>query len=414
MTKVANPTQTQTGQDSEYAALSYAIGDSINWDAEWIDICLWTELPFWLMVNNTSIAITNEGHEFQIAVHDDYWELFVGTAGDSRSTVGYRGPLKKPEDLPTALKELIEEQPSLPLMWRKCKTYLKVVTRCNEHVWSAVSNESQLPKPNEVELYVAELCRAHIPVINALISSYRVATYDFFAFEVSPWDVPVWSIERDELMRSCIIVSYRGWDAKPLIHENQNGSQEPQKYSLIEPSAFQDAISQIPTPGELEMLDALNLMQRGDYSGAVRRITTAIEVIVEDVVGRVVELAEGAAAAKKFILRTRTRFEERLRMYEKLSSRKMPEELFNELKETRSLRHRIVHTGYRIDSRERGVAQRAVDTGRWIFNWIENSQSRSRIRERQIAFRSLGRDLEAGIFNPRITSEGVLLSRVKY
>jgi hypothetical protein len=54
-----------------------------------------------------------------------------------------------------------------------------------------------------------------------------------------------------------------------------------------------------------------------------------------------------------------------------------------------------------------------VDTSRWIFNWLENDQARRDIREKRIAFRSLGRDISAGVFRPRITPEGVVLSPIE-
>lgn len=77
---------------------------------------------------------------------------------------------------------------------------------------------------------------------------------------------------------------------------------------------------------------------------------------------------------------------------------------------TRKLRHRIVHKGYRIGPNERGHAQRAVDTGRWTFNWFEDNKQRYEIREKRIAFRGLGRDLAVGIFPSVITTDGVVIS----
>jgi hypothetical protein len=32
---------------------SYAVGQEINWGAPWIDVNLWVELPFWLIVEKT-------------------------------------------------------------------------------------------------------------------------------------------------------------------------------------------------------------------------------------------------------------------------------------------------------------------------------------------------------------------------
>jgi len=295
-------------------------------------------------------------------------------------------------------------------MWRKCKTCLKVESRCNEDVWNAASNE-ELSRKNAAKLYLAELCRAHIPVINRLIKGYRLATYDYFAFEVSPWDIPKWYIEHDGNLISSTLLSYREWDGKPLI-KPKDLSGKPEVYSLIEADDLRNQISFVPTPGELELLDSINLMERGDYSGAVRRITTAIEVILEAVAGKAMEVAKGKQAAEKFLKDTRMHFDERLKSYQKLTGRQVSGALLQTLKETRALRHQIVHGGYRIGPSERMRAQKAVDTGRWLFNWFENDQTRRDIREKRIAYRSLGRDLVAGVFRPKITVDGVVLSPI--
>jgi hypothetical protein len=389
----------------------YIVGDRLNWDAPWINIHLWTELPFWLMLDNSTVPINCEGHEFPIAIHDNYFELFFGVATDSRVSVGYRGPFKKHDDMPPAVKQAMAQHPNGPYMWRKCKTYLKVESRCNEDVWNAASGEES-PRKNEAKLYLSELCRAHIPVVNGLIQAYRLATYDYFAFEVAPWDVPLWIVERDGSAISSTLVGYREWDGTPLIYKFNDPSEKPKVYKLIESGDLRNQIPLAATPGELELLDALNLMERGDYSGAVRRVVTAIEVIVEDIVGKAMETAKGKQAAEKFLKDSRMRFDERLKEYQKLSGRTIPGTSLKTLRETRDLRIKIVHGGYRIGPGEREKAQKAVDTGRWIFNWFENDKDRRNIRENRIAFRSLGRDLTAGIFRPKITPDGVVLSPI--
>ncbi len=389
----------------------YMIGDGLNWNAPWIVVRLWTELPFWLMVDDATMAVTYGGHEFKVVIHDDYYELFFGESTDSRMSVGYCGPRKKNEDLPPRVREAMAARPNGPYMWRKCKTYLKVESRCNEDVWNA-AGEVGIPRANEAKHYLSELCRAHIPVINTLLKAYRLSTYDYFAFEVSPWDVPHWCIERDGHSKTSTLVSYREWDGKPFVFKSVALSEKPEVYKLIEASDLQSQLSLVATAGEFELLDALNLMERGDYSGAVRRVTTAIEVIVEAVSGKAVESASGKPAAEKFLKDTRMRFDERVKRYQKLTGRNASAASLKTLKETRDLRHKIVHGGYRIGPGERGKAQKAVDTGRWLFNWFEDDIARCNVRERRIAFRSLGRDLTAGIFSPTITADGVLLSPI--
>jgi len=412
MTSLKASRKSQVPNTTMHIPEGYIIGDRLNWDAPWIKVRLWTELPFWLMVDNTTMAVTHGGHEFQLSIHDNYYELFFGECTDSRVSAGYCGPRKKPEDLPPAVKEAMAARPSRPHMWRKCKTYLKVESRCNEDVWNA-AGEAEMPRVKEAKLYLSELCRAHIPVINTLIRAYRLSTYDYFAFEVSPWDVPHWCIERDGHSKTSTLVSYRDWDGKPVIFRSMDLPNEPEVYKLIDANDLRSQISLVPTAGEFELLDALNLMERGDYSGAVRRVTTAIEVVVEAVAGNAVEAASGKPAAEKFLKETRMRFDERVRRHQKLVGRSAPTTLLKALKEIRELRHKIVHGGYRIGPSERGKAQKAVDTGRWLFNWFENDDAKRDIREKRIAFRSLGRDLTGGIFSPRITPDGVVLSPIQ-
>lgn len=97
--------------------------------------------------------------------------------------MGYRGPYKEPGELSEAVRNAMAQRPDGPYMWRKCKTVLKVESRCNEDVWNAAREEAeQSPRRREARIYLAELCRAHIPVINRLVQSYRLATYDYFAY----------------------------------------------------------------------------------------------------------------------------------------------------------------------------------------------------------------------------------------
>jgi hypothetical protein len=391
----------------------FFIGEDLNWDAPWVDVNLWVELPFWLMVDNTTIAIEIEVHEFQVSVYDNYFELYGGEITDSRQTVCYQGPIKNSEDLSDDIQEIRKNNPNVPFMWRKCKTILKIATRCNEDVWNKATAETEivLRVQRTVDLYLKELCMAHIPIINRLIQGYRLATYDYFAFEVAPWDVPRWLVERSGKGGvSSLLLPYRTWDIKPPVFLKFPPAGQPVPYQLIQAEDLRGQISTIATPGEFDLLDAINLMERGDYSGAVRRVTTAIEVVVEAMVGKAIEAAEGKGRAEKFLKETEKSFPRRVKKYQELSGRTLSDVSRKDLSETRNLRHSIVHKGYRISSGERMRAQRSVDTGVWIFNWFENNEERREIRGKRIAFRSLGRaDITHGIFPTKITPEGVVV-----
>lgn len=388
----------------------YIVGDDIDWDAKWVKVRLWVELPFWLMVNNDTIEVEHRGCHFPIMVQDDYFELHCDGLADSRSTVIYKGPFKKPHQLSANIQKILE-QPELSVLWRKSKTVLKIDSRCNEAVWNAAWRDGE-GRPPSHSIYLAELCRAHIPIINQLIQRYRLATYDYFAFEMSAWDVPFWIIERDGQSISCGLVPYRSWDGKPMIYGSQDSP--PQTYQLIESGQLASQGHIEGTAGEPELLDALSLMERGDCSGAVRRVTTAIEVALEAKLLSKIEASEGAAAATKFIKMTRMNFQSRLKELEKATGRTLSSPLHAQLSKTRRLRHRIVHDGYRIPPSDIADAQRAVDTGRWIFNWIEDDHDRSNVRERRLALRSLGRDSLRGIFPTEITVEGVVVRPIQF
>jgi hypothetical protein len=382
------------------------------------------------MVEDTAVHVEFGGHAFEISIHEHYFELHAGVISDSKTNVVYQGPPKKHVNLSDNIKNVLDSRPDIATLWRKSKTVLKIKTRCNEFVWntriqvSDVANDPQSrpAKGKAIDFYLADLCRAHIPVINKLIQQYRLATYDYFPYEVSPWDVSFWLIERNSQCARIALVPYREWDIKPRgytqpfeeILKAVSAGKRPDPptlpYKFIEPDELQKKMSFVASPGEFELIDALNFMERGDYSGAVRRITTAIEAIVESVVAKAVELKEGQRAAAKFLKETETNFPKRLAKYEELTGRSLPSALRKDLHITRKLRHKIVHRAYRVGPPERGRAQKAVDTGRWIFNWFENDSSRFDVREKRIAFRALGRDIAAGVFPTRITVEGVVVS----
>jgi hypothetical protein len=388
---------------------SFYIGEDLNWKAPWVEIMLRVELPFWLMVDNATVSVNVGGHEFPVSLHGESFELHMGQITDSKEFVVYQGPIRKDENLSAPIKALLRKRPKPQILWRKCKTVLKITSRCNEDVWN--KRTSGKPFRPSVALYLQGLCGAHIPVINKLIQGYRLATYDHFAFEVAPWDVPCWYVEWVGHSALCLLVPYRGWDHKPMSLAGPDGRR--QFYQLIDAPQLRERMSEIATPGELELLDAINLMERGNYSDAVRRITTAIEVVVEAVTGDLVERHEGKQASLKFLKKTKTNFPRRVAKYGDLGGRPLRDALSKELTRTRNLRHQIVHNGYRISPGERGSAQRSVDTGRWIFNWFENNEQRRKVRDTRLAYRSMGRDQLYNIFRPEITPQGVALSSIR-
>jgi hypothetical protein len=145
------------------------------------------------------------------------------------------------------------------------------------------------------------------------------------------------------------------------------------------------------TPAELELLDGRALMERGDYTGAIRRTTTALEVVVG--IALETELARhfDAPTVAEKLKASQNDFPGRLRQWQKLAGVKLSEPDLNAIERIRDLRHEIVHRGRRLTYEERGFAQMCVDTSRWVFNRIEGNPTRAQLRETKDVLRSIGR-----------------------
>ena len=144
---------------------SYSIADEINWTAAWIDVWLRVELPFWLMVDNLTVPIEFNGHVFSVAVHNETHELHGKAVTDSKASVGYQGPLKTFDELGEWFQKIRQEHPDLTFLWRKCKTVLKIASRCNEDVWNRSHSNDSAARPavtRALGLYLQTLCRSHI------------------------------------------------------------------------------------------------------------------------------------------------------------------------------------------------------------------------------------------------------------
>jgi len=384
----------------EQPPTSYWIEQELNWDAPSAPVLLSVELPFWLMVSDCTLKIECCGHLFDIEIRSGLFELYLQQVTDSHDSCVWIGP--NPDNLDPELRKNIEEE-KLPVLPRKCKTILRIHTSCNEDVLSAEAEEDA--RRRVALKFLSAFCGAHLEVVNTVVQRYRQSTYDFFPYEVSPWDVPVWFLEVNRSLIRIALLEYASWNHKPVLFEPHGSSTV---YRLISSEELQASVTQ-PGAGELELLDAMNFMERGDYSDAVRRITTAIEVILEAVLRQELLKHHPVTDVERMLHASRNDFPGRLRQYQRLSGRTLPTGLAKELDDTRDLRHEIVHRASRISFRDRGRAQRAVDTGRWIYNWFENNAPRSQVREKQIAMRSLGRHFS--IFHAEITSTGVVVHK---
>lgn len=378
---------------------SYSVGQELDWDAEQAPVTLFVELPFWLLVADCRIQIRCGDGMLPVDIRDTFDEVHLGSLTESRAGLVHLGP---PGEIGSEIREAADKA-GMPLVGRPCKTVLRVGSQCNSDVLDALKEDGG--RSRVARLYLRDFCAAHLQVVNELIRKYRLATYDPFAYEVSPWDVPFWVVDSGGVGETVVIVDYLNSDRKPVVYE-RDGTGRAQ--TLIDLEGLENGLRIEPSPGELELLDAENLMERGDYSGAVRRIATALEAALEGALRTTLATTLPADAVQGELNKTKNNFPGRYRTYRRRSGRKMDRALEEVLWETREMRHAIVHEGYRIPFVERGLAQKAVDTGRWVFNWLENRPDRSGAREREVARRSLGRHFTVFDLDPCAGSVGGL------
>lgn len=148
------------------------IGKDLNWEAKSIPVILFVELPFWLMVVDNTIEVEVNGHNFQVDIVDDYIEVYGGEVLDSRLTCIYIGP--NDSSIDPEIMNVVEEE-KIPLLLRKCKTVLRVHSKCNEDVLSKMYYESKIE--NEANFYLKAFCEAHLAIVNRIIQHYRLLTY---------------------------------------------------------------------------------------------------------------------------------------------------------------------------------------------------------------------------------------------
>jgi hypothetical protein len=373
----------------------YWVGQDLHWRAEWAVVDLLVELPFWLMVPTVDLPVEVAGHSFPIGLRDDFIEVQAGEFLDSARNRLYLGPQSGVGPIAQFLLER-----GLASLTRPCKTVVVIRTRCNSDVLSKAGAD----QPSSVTSYLQALCAAHLPVVNTVIRAYRLATYDLFPLEVNPWDVPIWAIKFGGQHLRVSLLEYASWDVKPMVFSTP---EQGTPFELIDGFDLAAAMNRQFTPGEGELLDGLALMERGDYSGAVRRVVTSIEVVLEAALRGELLKVSSEPEVDRLLKASRYRFPSRLRQYLTLAKRTMPTGFDQELERSRDLRHKIVHRGLQVTYHERGMAQRCVDTGRWIFNWLENQPERTKARESRLGLRSLGRHLV--LFDAAIESDGVVV-----
>lgn len=394
---------------------SSIFGDQLDWSSELVDVTLSVELPFWLMMDDCDLELSGSATPVHVSVRDRYIELHASQVLESRRSLVWQGPEYEQPALTSTVIEALEKHGSAI---RPCRSVIKMNTQAHLDVFSALASrgdETALPRRSyEAEIYLASLCDAYIPVLNDLIQRYRLASYDYFPYEVSPWDVPVWQVIALGQMASIGLLPYAEWDRKPVIHDqDRTGDPDAEAtfFRFTEPTTVSAIDPTQTTPGEFELLDARSLMERGDYTGAVRRSVTAIEAVVEHALRAELRKIHSVEEAESKLDKTRNDFPGRYAQWKKLSKVGISDQVYTTFKKTRDIRHQIVHRALRLTHADRGTAQMSVDNARWLFNMIEGKPDRTALREKPFVLRDVGRVATFARFDVEMDDAGIRVKR---
>ena len=363
----------------------------LDWDSGLVPARLMIELPFWLMTPNAELTVSHDACSIVAKIHGDFVEILNGPEfRDSRRNFVQIGSLSELQS-----DELKQGRANISCpVWRATKTIVEfpatVLVDAVSAFNSPINDVDSVRRANEAAKYFQSLTFAHIPLLNKLITAYRAASVDPYAFEVSEWDIPVWWIKVDRSWILSNLVPYWGTDKFPATVEMGTGKETPVYVATDE--EIQKQIDHEFPAGKLDILDAWSFFYRGRFAEAIRSAVTAIEVNVEAQLKTLLMDKTGSEEKVNRILNeSKKSFNDRVILFERLSRRRLPGpfvdvlpwinglRLKGELEAVRSLRHKVVHEGIRIDIFMRGTATRAVETMQWLFDWLvgeENTEKR--------------------------------------
>jgi hypothetical protein len=381
--------------------------DRVFWEGAIVPAKCFVELPFWLMTADARFTLTYRGCEAVLCTHSDYSEVVSGaTFLDSRRNLIHFGTSSRIGGAEAVQKE------RCPVS-RPQKTVVEIDILALAAAFSEFAGV-ETRSVNRANQYFTSLAVAHLPFINLLIAAYRSASRDPFAFAISEWDVPVWWFSLGEQLVRTDVMPYWNSDSYPVIGEFDTRAKIP--YVAASTNDVRTAITHPFSPGRIELLDALSLMYRGRYEDAVRSAVTAIEIVVEEKLASCLrKLGLNEFEVEQRLEASRDNFHRRIDDYEETSRRRLPGPIVSrfphlnglrlkqELESVRTLRHKIVHQGTRIDSR--GQALRAVETMTWLYDWFTEDEEVPMANRRNYEVYSVMRGFTT--FPWEYTSDGV-------
>lgn len=391
------------------------IGTSLNWESELQPIQLCVELPFWMLTPSCSLKYQTDVLDVAVTIENYGIEIQSGPRlTQRRANILFVGNDTFAPEALVPLRAVITGT-----NFRATRTLLILRSHAHTDALNAYSHD-QGARFQDAALYFASLAQGHLPIINDLVNAYRSESVDPLCNELTPWDLPVWYIMYPHGPRPVWLQPHQIEDHYPEVYKNLDTRESFPHYATT-PDAIARRLSAQMIPGEIDLLDGWSLFYRGRYGESIRSFVTAIEVLLEAQIRRILtDTGSTIAQINQQLDGTKQRFEDRLDLYCRLSNQRLPGPLLNmapnvngvrlhnELTRTRELSHRIVHHGHRLDHTFSRDMQRAADTTTWAFDWLTGSGDFERRRLKNLAYFS-ARNAVSNFFSTKIRDRKIVV-----
>ena len=273
------------------------------------------ELPFWLLIANGRFSVSIDGAIVEVVVENTGVEI---QRGHQFTRTHHNTVFLGSED---ALRQASIPARGLPgggiLRGTRTLLYLDAHA-CSDAVEAFFGPDG--PRFQDGYRYMASLAVGQLRVVNALINAYRLAAVDPFTNEVTAWDLPVWFVLDPPRSQTVCCYAHLVNDWFPSMKSSKDGDSSPIFATSPENVAQQLMADEIP--GEIELLDGWSLFHRGRFADSIRSFVTAVEVLLEAQISRLLK-AQGANNddIDARLAGTRTNFEKRMYDYCELSKR---------------------------------------------------------------------------------------------
>lgn len=350
------------------------LGDLLKWGSSLVEIDLYVELPFWLLVEPSAYTVTLGPCSLQLSIIQDAVEVQYGKR--------YRNSHSNARSFHEITEPLIQQLDKVKdnsLNYRVLRTVIKIRTKCLDDAITAAGDKEERRR-QEAAHYFQSLVFGHFDFVNRLLVAYALTAEDAFSYELSEWDLPFWFVNRGQSWIPVSLMPYFTYDQMPFVRDWDGNRQA---IALTNPESIKKALRTRPAPGRLEALDAWSLFYRGRYTDAVRLLATSVEVSLENAIVKELQAKnKSQKEIEKRLAETFNDFDARLDDYVNLSGRRVPGPIIApipyingvrlrvEIERNRKLRHKVVHEGIRITKGLEGAMLRAVETSVWFVKWL--------------------------------------------